>query len=187
MTLGLLSLQQLLSLGHDLGLEEARAGAEGADDCDVEAPGAEGGVGDVDDLVAGRVQGGASGTGSDRLAGADLAGDHAQRRLLDAVEDAGDGLLMRDAGEELRRCQRFGEGGSDESEVSEPGRLDGHQVCSSSVVRSRKEIEPVSLASCSARTWPRESTPVGWGTGRGGAGSWGWTWRSTTMGMAKPN
>src|SRR5207245_486414 len=136
-------------------LEEARAGAERAHDGDVEATGAEGGVGDVDDLVVGGVEGGAGGPGGHRLAGADLAGDDAERGLLDAVEDACDGLLVGSAGEELGWSQGLREGRSGEAEVGQPGCPDGHESCSSWTMRWRKEMRPVSAASWSARTWPR--------------------------------
>ncbi len=46
-TLGRLGLEELLGLSHHLGFEEARDGAECADDGDVQAAGAEGGVGDL--------------------------------------------------------------------------------------------------------------------------------------------
>src|SRR5215470_1493231 len=161
--LGLLGFEQLLGLGHDLGLEEARSGAEGADDGDVEATGAEGGVGDVDDLVAEWVERGPGSAGGDRLAGADLAGDDAQGRLLDAVQDAGDSFLVGLPREELGRSQRLCEGRTGEAKVGQPGCLrnlvrggrgNGHQ--SSSVMSScRKAMAPVSSASCSASTWPR--------------------------------
>lgn len=58
--------EQCLCLGHDLGLEEARLGAERADDGDVKTAGAERGVGDIDHLVRGgfeRSGGGAEGHG----------------------------------------------------------------------------------------------------------------------------
>jgi hypothetical protein len=45
--------QQLTRLGHHLGRVEAGAGAQGLHDADVEAPGPEGRVGDVDEGVTG--------------------------------------------------------------------------------------------------------------------------------------
>ena len=77
--------------------------AEGLDHGDVEAAGPEGRVGDIDDLVAGGIESGTGGAGGDRLAGANLAGDDPQSRLLDAMQDAGDRLLVRLAGEQLGR------------------------------------------------------------------------------------
>src|SRR5438309_3152121 len=82
----------------------------------------------VNDLVAGGVEGGTSGASGHRLAGADLAGDDTERGLLDAMQDAGDGLLVRDTGKELGRCQRLREGGPGEAEVGEPQGLGGHEV-----------------------------------------------------------
>ncbi len=50
-TFSLLGFEELLGLGHHLGLEEARSGAQGTDHGDVEAAGAEGGIGNyVGDL-----------------------------------------------------------------------------------------------------------------------------------------
>ena len=77
--LGGLGGEQVGGLGHQLGLEVAGLGAERPDDLHVEAPGAEGGVGDVDDLVAGGVEGGDGGAHRHGLPGADVAGDHAER------------------------------------------------------------------------------------------------------------
>ncbi len=49
--------EQIGGLDHQLGSLVAGVGAEGSDDGDIQAPGAEGGIGDVDDLVPGRVEG----------------------------------------------------------------------------------------------------------------------------------
>jgi hypothetical protein len=54
--LGLFGFEELTRLGHDLGLVEARAATEGPDDRHVQAPGAEGRVGDVDEGVTGGVE-----------------------------------------------------------------------------------------------------------------------------------
>jgi hypothetical protein len=54
--------------------------AEGGDDAVVDAAHPDGGVGQVDDGVAAAVQGGQRGAHGDGLAGADLAGDHADAR-----------------------------------------------------------------------------------------------------------
>jgi hypothetical protein len=50
---GFLGGEQVGGLGHHLDFVETGVSAEGAHDADVEAAGAEGGVGDVDHLVAG--------------------------------------------------------------------------------------------------------------------------------------
>jgi hypothetical protein len=55
--LGGLGGEQVGRLGHQPGLEVAGLGAERADDGDIQRTRAEREVGDVDDLVAGRVQG----------------------------------------------------------------------------------------------------------------------------------
>ncbi len=78
---GLLGGEQVGGLGHQLGLEVAGLVAEGADDGDVEAPGAEGRVGDVDDLVPGGVEAGHRGADGHGLAGADVAGDDSEGGL----------------------------------------------------------------------------------------------------------
>ncbi len=53
--------EQVGGLAHDFGLVEAGAATQRGDDGDVEASGADGGVGDVDDLVAGAVKLGGGG------------------------------------------------------------------------------------------------------------------------------
>ncbi len=71
--------EQVGGLGHQLGFEVAGPGAQRPDDGDIQAAGAERRVGDVDDLVAGGVQAGDGGAQRDRLARADVPGDHSQR------------------------------------------------------------------------------------------------------------
>jgi hypothetical protein len=71
--------EQVGGLGHQLGLEVAGLGAEGPHDRDVESPGAERGVGDVDDLVAGGVQGGDGGADRDSFPRSDIARDDPER------------------------------------------------------------------------------------------------------------
>ena len=66
--------------------------AEGGDDGVVDAAGADGGVAEVDDGVPGGVEAGEGGADGDGLAGADLAGDHAEGAFADAPGDAGDGF-----------------------------------------------------------------------------------------------
>src|SRR6266545_2364306 len=68
--------------------------AEGGDDGVVDAAGAHGGVGQVDQGVAGWVEAGEGGADGDGLADADLAGEHAEGVLVDAPGDAGGGLGM---------------------------------------------------------------------------------------------
>ena len=65
-------------LGGEGGVLWAGHAAEGGDDGVVDAADADGGVAEVDDGVAGGVQGGQGGADGDGLAGADLAGDHAE-------------------------------------------------------------------------------------------------------------
>lgn len=130
--LGLLRREEGLGLGHHLGLEEARGGAQRGDDRDVEAAGAEGGVGDVDDLVRGRVEGAHRGPQGDGLADADLADEDAEQRLADAEPDAGDGLLVGRSAEQVGRGDGLGKGGPGEAEVPDPGGADAHDPGSSS-------------------------------------------------------
>ncbi len=94
-SLRLLGLQELLGLDHHLGLEEARLGTEGADHGDVEPTGAEGGVGDVDHLMAQGVEESSSRPCRHRLPGTHLASDDTESRLLDAVQNPGHRLLVR--------------------------------------------------------------------------------------------
>ena len=67
---------------------------ERGDDVVQHAAHPDGGVGQVDDHVPGRVQGGGGGADGDGLAGADLAGDHAERVLVHAPGDPGDRLAV---------------------------------------------------------------------------------------------
>ncbi|MGH3924252.1 MAG: hypothetical protein ACRDTT_15550 [Pseudonocardiaceae bacterium] len=58
----------------------------------VDASGADGGVGDVDDRVPGRVEVGDRAAGGQRLADPDLAGDQPDGLLVDEVADSGGGF-----------------------------------------------------------------------------------------------
>ena len=57
-------------LGHDFGFVESGVGAQRGHDGDVEASGAERGVWNVEDVVAGRVEGCDGGANGDGFAGA---------------------------------------------------------------------------------------------------------------------
>nr|WP_228759931.1 hypothetical protein [Pseudactinotalea sp. HY158] len=103
--------QQVGGLGDEAGLVEARDGAEGGDDLAVDASAADGGVAYVDGGVPGGVQCGEGGADGDGLAGADLAGDHAQGAFTDAPGDAGD---------------RFGVGGVAVQHAGGQGSAEGH-------------------------------------------------------------
>src|SRR6266508_4442128 len=115
--LGLLGGQQLGGLGDQAGLVEAGVAAEVADDLGVEAALADAGVGDVDDGVAYGVEGGDGGAGGDGLAGADLAGDHADGAFADQPGDAGDGFGVAAVGVQHRGGQVAAEGGAAEAVV----------------------------------------------------------------------
>jgi hypothetical protein len=93
--------QQLGGLGDQGRPVEAGDGPEGAHEVVVDASGADHGVGQVDDRVAGRVEAGGHGTGGDGLAGADFAGDHADGVLVDQPAQPGDGFLVAAGGEQL--------------------------------------------------------------------------------------
>ena len=66
--------EQVAGLGHQLGLEVTGPVAGRADDRHMRPAGAEGGIGDVDDLMAGGVQAGDRGAQRHCLARADVAG-----------------------------------------------------------------------------------------------------------------
>ena len=70
--------EQVDGLRDQRGLVEAGDAAEGGDDAGVEAAAADGGVAEVDDGVPAGVEAGEGGADGDGLAGADLAGDHAE-------------------------------------------------------------------------------------------------------------
>ena len=71
-----------------------RSVPEGGDDLVVDAADPDRRVGQVDDGVPGRVQGGERGADGDGLPGADLAGDHPDAVFGDAPADPGDGLAV---------------------------------------------------------------------------------------------
>jgi hypothetical protein len=148
--------QQVGGLGHQLGLEVAGLVAERADDGDVEAAGAEGGVGDVDDLVAGRVEGRDGGADGHGLACADVPGDHSERGLDDAKADPGDRLGVRLAGEKVAGRDGFAERGAGQAEVGGP-RCRAHRSSLPSAASRVKSIFAVAPASssCAAATMLR--------------------------------
>ena len=96
---------------------EAGPRAECGHDVVVDAAGADGGVGDVDQVVAGGFGAVDGGAGGDGLADADLAGDHGDAAGGDAVADAGDRLGVIGAAEQLARGQAPGEGHGRKAEV----------------------------------------------------------------------
>jgi len=123
--------KQVAGLGHQLGLEVAGPVAERPDDRDIQAPGAEGGVGDVDDLVAGRVEAGDGGAQRHGLACADVAGDHPERGFHDAEADPGDRLGVRGPAEQVPGGDVLAERGAGQAEVGGP-RRGAHRRCSMS-------------------------------------------------------
>lgn len=96
---------------------EPWVGAERGHDGDVEAAGAERGVGGVDDVVAGRVEGGGGGSQGDGFAGADVSGDDTEGGFLNTETDPGDGFGVAVTGEELVRGDGFRERGPGETEM----------------------------------------------------------------------
>src|SRR5450759_1416416 len=79
-------------LGDQRGGVETGDPAEAGDDGGVEAAGADGRVGSVDDGVPGGVEPGQCGPQRDGLAGADLTGDDTEGGFADAPTDPGDGF-----------------------------------------------------------------------------------------------
>jgi hypothetical protein len=79
-------------LGYQRGGVEAGFAAEGHDEVVVDPSRGHGGVGDVDQVVAGGFGAVDGRSGGHGLADADLAGDHGDAAGVDAVGDAGDGL-----------------------------------------------------------------------------------------------
>jgi hypothetical protein len=69
--------------------------AQGGDDAVVDSAHPDGGIGQVDDVVAATVQGGHGSADGDGLASADLAGDDADAAFGDAPADAGDRFVVR--------------------------------------------------------------------------------------------
>ena len=122
--------EQCLCLADELGDVEAGLGAQGADQGDVDASDAEAGVGHVQPLVAGGVEGVEGSADGDRLADADVADQAADAVLLEAEADAGDRLLETRADEELVGGDGLRERHARKAEVAEPGR-GAHQTSSS--------------------------------------------------------
>src|ERR1017187_9645450 len=160
--LGGLGGEQVAGLGHQLGFEVARLGAERPDDRHIQPPGAERRVGDVDDLVAGRVEAGDGGAQRYGLARADVPGDHPERGLDHAEADPGDRLGVRGPGEQVPGGDGLAERGAGQAEVRGPRR--GAHRCSSSWPGSpevsmaswaKSILAPVPAASsCAAATSP---------------------------------
>ena len=84
--------QRVTGLGHQRGVVEAGFAAQRGDHVVIDAPRADGGVGDVDEVVAGGFGAVDRGAGGDGLADPDLAGDDGDAAAGDAVGDAGCGL-----------------------------------------------------------------------------------------------
>jgi hypothetical protein len=120
--LGGLGGEQVAGLGHQLGFEVAGLGAQRADDGDIQPAGAERRVGDVDDLVPGRVQPGDRGPQRHGLPCSDVPGDHSQRGFHDAEADPGDRLGVGLAGEQVLGRDGFAERGAGQAEVRSPRR-----------------------------------------------------------------
>src|SRR3981189_1443495 len=91
---GVLGGEGVGGLGERSGVLEAGPAAEAGDELVADTAGAGGGVGDVDEGVAGLVEGGDRGAGGDGFAGAGLADDQADGALRDAPADPGDGLVV---------------------------------------------------------------------------------------------
>jgi len=96
---------------------EAGVAAQGGDDVVVDAAGADGGVGDVDQVVAGGFQAVDGGAGGDGLADTDFAGDHGDAAGGDAVGDAGGGLVVVGGGEQHAGGEVAAEGQAGEPEI----------------------------------------------------------------------
>lgn len=118
--LGLLGGEQVRHLRDRLRLVEPGCRPERGGDRDVEPATASRGVGDVDDRVAGPVEAGHRGTHRDGLSGTDVAGDHPEGGLRDAVLDAGDRLLVGATLEQPVGGDRLRERRAGEAEVRSP-------------------------------------------------------------------
>src|SRR5215469_11995619 len=98
-SLGCFGGQCVAGLRDQCGVVEAGPPAQGRHDVVVDAAGADGGVGDVDQVVAGGFGAVDGGAGCHGLADTDLAGDHGDAADGDAVTDAGHRLVVIGAGE----------------------------------------------------------------------------------------
>jgi hypothetical protein len=156
--------EQLGGLADQGGPVEPRFGAEAGHEVVVDSAGADHGVGQVDDGVAGRVQRGDGRSGCDGLAGADLAGEHADGLLVDQPSQACDGFFVAGRGEQLGGREVTAEGVAGQAEVGLQLLDHADASCSSppssSVVaslgvRSAKLMALRVVAACSAATSAR--------------------------------
>jgi hypothetical protein len=113
---GLLDCQRVGGLRDQGGVVGQGLPTEREHDVVVDAPNADGRVGQVDDAVPGRVQRGERRTDRDGFAGADLAGDHADAAFGDAPADAGNGFAVAGVTVQHARCQVAAERGVGEPE-----------------------------------------------------------------------
>lgn len=157
--------EQFGGLADQGGPVEPGFGAEAGDEVVVDPAGADHGVGQVDDGVAGRIQRGDGCSGGDGLAGADLAGEHADGLLVDEPAQPGDGFFVAGRGEQLGGRQVTAERVAGQAEVglqlldhaapscSSPS--PSSVVVASSGVRSAKLMALRVAAACSAATRAR--------------------------------
>jgi hypothetical protein len=92
-------------LGDQGGVVEAGLCAERGHNVVVDAAGVDGGVGDVDQVVAGGFGAVDGGPGGHGFADAGFAGDHGDTAGGDAIADAGGGLVVIGAAEQHARGQ----------------------------------------------------------------------------------
>jgi len=127
---------------------EAGYAAEAGDDVVADAAGAGGGVGQVDQGVAGLIEGGYGSAGGDGLAGAGLAAEQADGAGVDAPGEAGDGLAVAGVVVQLGGGEGLGEGRPGEPVVA------------------LKTVDPLVsfglLRAVSARVWARTAAARAW-------------------------
>lgn len=104
-------------LGGQGGGVETGHPPECADDVMQHAADPDRGVGQVDDDVAGGVQGGGGGPDGDGFAGADFSGDDADGVLVDTPGDAGDGFAVAGVAMQHGWCRATPEGHPGESAI----------------------------------------------------------------------
>ena len=168
----LLDRERVNGLRDQGGVVGQRPVPEGGDDLVVDAADPDRRVGQVDDGVPGRVEGGEGGADGDGFPSTDLAGDHPDAVLGDAPADPGDGLAvggvaMQHPGGEV--ASERGAGEPEESlqpidhDATSPGAtarsVTARSVTARSVTARSVTARSVTARSVTARSVSRSSCP----------------------------
>ena len=172
--LAVLGGEQAGGLGGERRAAVGGPAAERGDHLVVDAAGAGGGVGEVNQGVPGLIERGDGGAGGGGLAGADFAGDHGEGALAGAPGDPGDGLGVRGVVVQHRGGEVLAERGA-----GEPVMVAQVDHCCSLLVAcpaasGRRRMPRLRLRGrCRCRGWPSRPRRV-----QRRCAAAGWPWRS---------